>query len=82
MCVWVAIKQAENSLLQFLHLSIPCNMESSKNTAKKAGPSKLPSKQIVFGNQPKGKKGQAGAKASVNTVKKGGVNNMRKLSGM
>jgi hypothetical protein len=57
-------------------------MENSKGAPKKAAATKLPSKQIVFGNQPKGKKGQQGGKASVNSVKKGGVNMMRKLSGM
>ena len=63
--------------------NIPCMMENSKNaTSKKTGPSKLPAKQIVFGNQPKGKKGQVAAKASANSTKKGGVNLMRKLSGM
>ena len=39
-------------------------------------------KQIVFGNQPKGKKGLVAGKASANSTKKGGVNLMRKLSGM
>lgn len=54
---------------------------SKKNTAKKA-PSKLPSKQIVFGNQPIGKKGGKAGNANVSSSKKGGVNLMRKLSGM
>ncbi len=44
-------------------------------------PSKLPSKQISFSNQPVSKNGKQG-KASVSTAKKGGVNHMRKLSGM
>lgn len=58
-------------------------MENSKSTTnKKAGPSKLPAKQIVFGNQPKGKKGQVTSKATASSSKKGGVNLMRKLSGM
>ncbi len=56
-------------------------MEKPKSNSA-AKPTKLPSKQIVFGNQPKGKKGQAAGKAAVNTGKKGGVNLMRKLSGM
>ena len=60
---------------------LSCVMEKPKNTAGKA-PTKLPSKQIVFGNQPKGKKGGAATKANVNSTKKGGVNLMRKLSGM
>lgn len=57
------------------------DMEKPKSNSA-AKPTKLPSKQIVFGNQPKGKKGQAAGKAAVNTGKKGGVNLMRKLSGM
>ncbi|MBL7692808.1 MAG: hypothetical protein JNM41_14540 [Flavipsychrobacter sp.] len=58
-------------------------MDNSKNAPKKAAATKLPSKQIVFGNQPKGKKGgAAGSKSSAPTGKKGGVNLMRKLSGM
>lgn len=50
-------------------------------TQKGKKPSKLPSKQIVFSNQPVAKGGK-NVKASVSTGKKGGVNNMRKLSGM
>ncbi len=58
-------------------------MDNSNNTPKKAAPTKLPSKQIVFGNQPKGKKGgAAGSKSAAPSGKKGGVNLMRKLSGM
>ncbi len=49
------------------------------SAAKK--PSKLPSKQISFSGQQTSKNG-ANVKASVNKSKKGGVNNMRKLSGM
>jgi hypothetical protein len=56
-------------------------MENGKNNAKKT-PSKLPSKQIVFGNQGTGKKGGKSGNVAVNSNKKGGVNNMRKLSGM
>ncbi len=48
---------------------------------KATGPVKLPSKQIVFSNQPLSKKGK-NVKAQVNKSKKGGVNLMRKLSGM
>lgn len=48
--------------------------------AKKA-PAKLPSKQISFSNQPAAKGGKQ-TKTSVNKGKKGGVNLMRKLSGM
>jgi hypothetical protein len=58
-------------------------MENSKSTTnKKAGPSKLPAKQIVFGNQPQSKKAQKAAKSMASSNKKGGVNLMRKLSGM
>ena len=60
-------------------------METSKNngkTAPKKGAGKLPSKQITFSNQPVGKKGNQSGKAMVNTQKKGGVNLMKKLSGM
>ena len=55
--------------------------EKKPTAAPKKGPSKLPSKQISFSNQPVGKNGKQG-KASVNKAKKGGVNLMRKLSGM
>jgi len=48
---------------------------------KKAGPSKLPSKSISFANHPKAKGGKQ-AKAFIDKSKKGGVNLMRKLSGM
>lgn len=60
-------------------------METSKNNGKaaaKKAPSKLPSKQITFSNQSAGKKGSQTAKTTVNTQKKGGVNLMKKLSGM
>jgi hypothetical protein len=59
-------------------------MDTSKKstvTGSKKGPSKLPSKQISFSNQPVSKNGKQ-AKASVNKTKKGGVNLMKKLSGM
>ena len=49
--------------------------------APKKAPSKLPSKTISFSNHPTAKGGKQ-AKATVNKAKKGGVNNMRKLSGM
>ena len=58
-------------------------MEKSKNSApKKATPTKLPSKQIVFGSQSYGKKGGQTGKQALSSAKKGGVNLMRKLSGM
>lgn len=58
-------------------------MENSKKDApKKATPTKLPSKAIVFSNQPVSKKGQKGGTKMLNSTKKGGVNLMRKLSGM
>ncbi len=56
-------------------------MDTPKKEQAKKGPSKLPSKQISFSNHPVGKGGKQ-AKASVNKTKKGGVNLMRKLSGM
>jgi len=55
-------------------------MDTGKQNTKK-GPSKLPSKQISFSNQPLSMNGKQ-SKVSVNKSKKGGVNNMRKLSGM
>jgi len=48
---------------------------------KKAGPVRLPSKPISFSSQPQAKNGKQ-AKAMVNKSKKGGVNLMKKLSGM
>jgi hypothetical protein len=51
------------------------------NKGQKKAPSKLPSKQIVFSNQPVAKGGKQG-KANITSQKKGGVNLMRKLSGM
>lgn len=70
-------------ILNCLPVFLPCNMENSKNGApKKAAPSKLPSKQIVFSSQPVSKKGQKGGTKMLNSTKKGGVNLMRKLSGM
>ena len=65
-------------------MDTPNNNEAPKTdapTVKKAAPSKLPSKTIVFANQSKIKGGKQ-AKVHVNKSKKGGVNNMRKLSGM
>jgi hypothetical protein len=56
-------------------------MDTPKKDQAKKGPSKLPSKQISFSNHPVGKGGKQ-AKATVNKAKKGGVNLMRKLSGM
>ena len=49
--------------------------------AKKAAPVRLPSKPISFSNQPHAKNGKQG-KTMVNKSKKGGVNLMKKLSGM
>ncbi len=54
--------------------------KQTPGSAKKTA-SKLPSKQISFGNNATLKNGKQG-KASVNKTKKGGVNLMRKLSGM
>ncbi len=50
--------------------------------AKKAAPTKLPSKPISFSGQQQSKKGAKGPKANFSSQKKGGVNLMRKLSGM
>jgi hypothetical protein len=47
----------------------------------KTGPVRLPSKPLSFSGQPTAKNGKQG-KAAVNKSKKGGVNFMRKLSGM
>ncbi len=49
--------------------------------AKKAGPVRLPSKPISFSNHPTAKGGKQ-AKTMINKSKKGGVNLMKKLSGM
>ena len=49
--------------------------------AKKAGPVRLPSKPLSFSNQPTAKGGKQN-KSAAPTGKKGGVNLMRKLSGM
>ncbi len=54
-------------------------METQK--PKKGAPVRLPSKPISFSGQQTAKGGKQ-AKASVNKSKKGGVNFMRKLSGM
>lgn len=56
-------------------------MATNQNNKGQKKATKLPSKQIVFGNQPTTKGGKQG-KAAVTTQKKGGVNLMRKLSGM
>jgi hypothetical protein len=48
---------------------------------KKSAPAKLPSKPLSFTGQPTKKSGKQGS-TKVNSVKKGGVNLMRKLSGM
>jgi len=55
--------------------------DSKANPAKKAGPVRLPSKPISFSNHPTAKGGKQ-AKTMVNKTKKGGVNLMKKLSGM
>ena len=58
----------------------PAENKKAAAPAKKA-PTKLPSKQISFSNHPTAKGGK-NAKVQVNKSKKGGVNFMRKLSGM
>ncbi len=55
--------------------------KATTGTAKKAAPVRLPSKPISFSNQKLAKNGKQ-AKTSINTTKKGGVNLMKKLSGM
>jgi hypothetical protein len=65
----------------YFALSKPIRPFMNNKKPKKAGPTKLPSKPLSFSGQPLSKKaGQQ--KASVSTAKKGGVNHMRKLSGM
>ncbi len=51
-----------------------------KVAPKKAA--KLPSKSISFSGQATKKNGAKGGKAQINSQKKGGVNLMKKLSGM
>jgi hypothetical protein len=67
---------------QYLYCGMETPKSNEKAGAKKPGPGKLPSKQISFTNQPTGKKGKQGGKTLINTQKKGGVNLMKKLSGM
>jgi hypothetical protein len=57
------------------------NKKPSTPPAAKKGPVRLPSKPISFQNQPVSKNGKQG-KVTVNKSKKGGVNLMKKLSGM
>ncbi len=59
----------------------PVETPKAAPAAKKAGPVRLPSKPISFSSQPVAKNGKA-SKVSVNKSKKGGVNLMKKLSGM
>jgi len=56
--------------------------ENKKPAAAPKKPSKLPSKSISFSSQPGTKNGKQSGKATVNKSKKGGVNLMKKLSGM
>jgi len=55
--------------------------QNSTTTGNKKGPTKLPSKQISFSNHPVAKGGKQ-AKQNISSTKKGGVNLMKKLSGM
>ena len=59
----------------------PAGDKKTAAPAKKAGPVRLPSKPISFSNHPTAKGGKQ-AKTMVNKSKKGGVNLMKKLSGM
>ena len=56
--------------------------ENKKTAAAPKKGAKLPSKTISFSNQPNAKNGKQGNKVNVNKSKKGGVNLMKKLSGM
>lgn len=56
--------------------------QTEKAASDKKAATKLPSKPISFSGQQQSKKGQKGAKANFSSQKKGGVNLMRKLSGM
>ncbi len=56
--------------------------EKPAEPVKKAAPTKLPSKPISFSGQQQSKKGAKGPKSNFSSQKKGGVNLMRKLSGM
>ena len=68
-------------------MDTPNQNESTENKkpapapAAKKAPVRLPSKPISFQNQTVSKNGKQ-AKAMVNKSKKGGVNLMKKLSGM
>ena len=59
----------------------PAKKATVTPVSKKAAPVRLPSKPISFSNHPQAKNGKQ-VKASVNKSKKGGVNLMKKLSGM
>ncbi len=59
----------------------PAGGNKAADPAKKAGPVRLPSKPISFSNHPTAKGGKQ-AKTMINKSKKGGVNLMKKLSGM
>lgn len=60
----------------------PAKKATTPTTApKKAGPVRLPSKPISFSNHPQAKNSKQ-KNVTVNKSKKGGVNLMKKLSGM
>ncbi|MBC7553002.1 MAG: hypothetical protein H7257_03380 [Taibaiella sp.] len=57
--------------------------KSTASSSQKKAATKLPSKPISFSGQQQSKKGQKGLKSNFSSSqKKGGVNLMRKLSGM
>ena len=59
----------------------PVSKPAPGANAKKPA-AKLPSKPISFSSQPQAKNGKKSGKANINSQKKGGVNLMKKLSGM
>ncbi len=64
-------------------METPKPAASTNPAGQKKAPTKLPSKPLSFSGQAQSKKGQKGAKInSINSTKKGGVNLMKKLSGM
>ncbi len=60
----------------------PADSKKATTPPPKKGPVRLPSKPISFSGQQQPKNGKQSGKAMVNKNKKGGVNLMKKLSGM
>jgi hypothetical protein len=63
-------------------MDTPEKKESAQPKAAPKKAAKLPSKSISFSGQATKKNGAKGGKAQINSQKKGGVNLMKKLSGM